>query len=96
MPAHLVKGRVFATVVKTTDQPLTWLDKLKSYYQVAITVVGTLLVALNQLTPVFAFFPASKGVITIAIAVLTALATLLKSNEQWVVSGEDDKWAGDS
>jgi hypothetical protein len=91
MPAvtkHLVKGRAIATVVQTTDQPLTWLDKLKSYYQVVMTVVGTLLVAVNQLTPVFALIPASKGTVTIVIAVLTALATLLKSNEQWVV-GED-------
>jgi hypothetical protein len=77
----LVRG---PKVVKTVEGSVTWRDKLKNYWKFAITSVGAILMALNELTPVFAMIPASQGTVTIAIAVLTAVLTLLKGNEQWV------------
>lgn len=85
MAAQLVKGRAVASnVVATTTTPLTLLDKVKSYYVQAIAIIGTVLVVVNELTPVLDFVPAAKHTVTVAIAVLTALSTLLKQNQQWV------------
>ena len=82
---RLVKGRAVATTVQGTETDvLSLLDKLKSYYTVIITVVGTALVVVNQLTPVLDFIPVAKPYVTTGIAVLTGVLAFLKKNEQWV------------
>lgn len=73
-------------VVKTVDKPLTWRDKLKNYWKFAIASLGSFLIALDQLSPVFNAIPVSKPTVTITIAVATAALTLLKGNEQWIES----------
>jgi hypothetical protein len=77
-----MKGDV--KVLKTSSGPVTLLDRFKQYYVQAITVVGTLLLVLNQVTPLLDFVPASKSYVTIGIAVLTSVSALLKNNETWV------------
>lgn len=72
-------------VLKTVSGPLTWLDSLKGYYKGLITLVGGLLVILNELTPVFDFLPGSaKQYFTVAVAALTTLSAFLVSNQHWV------------
>lgn len=83
MAVQLVKGRAVASTVTSTDT-LTLLDKLKSYYVQAITLVGSLLVLVNTLTPVLDFVPAAKTTVTAVIAVLTAVSAFLTQNRQWV------------
>jgi hypothetical protein len=80
----LVRG---PKVVKTVEGSVTWRDKLKNYWKFAIASTGAILVALNDLTPVFASLPVSRGVVTNTIAITTAVLTLLKGNEQWVDNG---------
>jgi low affinity Fe/Cu permease len=83
--AQLVKGRAVASnVVATSDAPLNFLDKFKSYYVQAITVVGSVLVLVNTLTPVLDFVPAAKSTVTAVVAVLTAVSVFLTQNRQWV------------
>lgn len=72
-------------VLTTAPGTLTWIDKLKGYYKGLITLVGSVLVIANELTPVFDFLPAQdKGYITAGIAALTALSAFLVSNQHWV------------
>lgn len=72
-------------VVDETSGPVTFLDKLKGYYHTLIVVIGSVLVILNEVTPVLNFLPDNgKQWVTGAIAVLTIAATALKSNEHWV------------
>lgn len=69
-------------VLKEKPGTVTWLDKAKGYYKEAIAVVGTLVVLLNQLTPLFG----GNRYFTAAAVVVTAVGVLLKNNEQWVDS----------
>lgn len=77
-----------AGVVKVVDQEagaVGFLDKAKGYYHTIITVIGAVLVLLNEVTPVTNFLPPTqRGWISVGIVFLTALANFLKSNEQWV------------
>jgi hypothetical protein len=72
-------------VVAETTGVVTVLDKLKGYYKTLITVVGSILVILNEVTPLTDFLPASqRHYVTVGIVFLTALGNFLKSNEHWV------------
>lgn len=85
---HTFAGVTPAAPVKVIAQkagPVTWLDKAKAYYHALIVLVGSLLVTLNEVTPLLNFLPDNgKQWVTGAIAVLTVAATALKSNEHWV------------
>jgi hypothetical protein len=70
--------------VKTVAGPVTFLDRVKNYWKFAITAVGTLLVVLNELTPMFTVFGLSQHTVTVVISVVTMLSVFLKSNETWV------------
>jgi hypothetical protein len=72
-------------VLDTATGPLTWLDKLKGYYKGLITLVGVVLVILNQVTPVFDFMPANvQHWFTVVVAALTAVSAFLVANQHWV------------
>ena len=72
-------------VVDERPGAVTFLDKLKGYYKALITVVGAVLLALNELTPLFDFLPTTAHHwLSVVISVLTAISTFLKANEHWV------------
>jgi hypothetical protein len=74
--------------VKVVDErtgAVTFLDKLKGYYKALITVLGAVLLALNELTPATNFLPTTAHHwLSVALSVLTAILTFLKANEHWV------------
>lgn len=88
VPAAQVCGFVgsaaAARVVADKSKPgaLTWRDKLKNYYKEGLAFTGSLLVSLNELTPVFGH----AHWFTVTVAVVTAVSVLLKQNETWVSS----------
>ena len=72
-------------VVDERAGAVTFLDKLKGYYKALITVVGAVLLGLNELTPVFDFLPpTAHHWLSVAISVGTVILTTLKANEHWV------------
>jgi hypothetical protein len=72
-------------VVDERPGAVTFLDKLKGYYKALITVVGAVLLALNELTPLTDFLPmTAQHWLSVAVAVGTAILTALKANEHWV------------
>lgn len=72
-------------VVAVKSGPVTWRDKVKTYWHFAIAVIGALLVAINEFTPITDHFsPEVRNVITISISFLTAVGVFLKNNEHWV------------
>ena len=72
-------------VVDERTGAVTFLDKLKGYYKALITVLGAVLLGLNELTPVFNFLPTTAHHwLSVALSVLTAILTFLKANEHWV------------
>ena len=77
-----------ATVIETKPGTVTFLDKIKAYYHTLITVVGGILVVLNQVLPATHIIPGygtqAAGYVSAAIVFLTALVNALKSNETWV------------
>jgi hypothetical protein len=84
-----IYGAAFHDHLKVTgykDGPVTALDKFKGYYKEAIAVVGTVVIILNQLTPVI--HTIANDVVqhwfTVAVAFVTGLGVLLTKNEQWV------------
>lgn len=78
-------GTANVKVVGEKSGDVTWLDRAKGYYHTLITLVGAVLVLLNQATPVFSFLPENwHGYVSVAIVFLTAAANFLKQNEQWV------------
>jgi hypothetical protein len=80
----LVGNHAGVKVVDSKPGPVSWLDKLKSYYHTAITLLGALLIFVNEVTPALDWLPGNdKQAVTVAIGFLTALANFLKSNEQW-------------
>jgi hypothetical protein len=95
-PLDGAKGRAEATLVENHPRaavdvidshpgPTTTLDRAKGYYHTIITLVGAVLVLLNQITPVTDFLPASvRGYVSVAIVFVTAALNFLKSNEHWV------------
>ncbi len=72
-------------VVDERTGAITLLDKLKGYYKALITVVGAVVLGINELTPLTASLPTTaQHWLSVAISVLTAILTFLKANEQWV------------
>ena len=62
-----------------------WKDKAKAYWHTVITVIGAILVLLNQITPITSQFGGNVQMVTNTVIVfLTALVNFLKSNEIWV------------
>jgi hypothetical protein len=59
---------------------------VKNYWKFAITAVGTVLVVINTVTPLFTGFGVSPQLITVVVSVVTAASVFLKSNEAWVES----------
>lgn len=73
----------------TTIGPVTLSDKLASYYHTFITVLGGVLVFLNEATPVTNMLPEmDRHYVTAAILILTAVLNALKqavpANEAWL------------
>lgn len=78
-------GAAHVKVVNRKAGPVTLLDKFKGYYHTAIAVLGGILIFVNETTSALNFLPGNdKHYVDIGIAILTAIATLLKNNEQWV------------
>ena len=76
---------VKAVVVKEKPGTVNWFDKAKGYYHTLITVVGTILVFLNEVTPLTdSLGGTTQRWVSVVILASTALLNLLKSNEQWV------------
>jgi hypothetical protein len=77
-----------AAPVKVVEQaagPVNVLDKLKGYYHTIITVIGAVLVLVNEVTPVTDFLGGnSRHWVSVAVVFLTAVVNFLKSNEHWV------------
>ena len=72
-------------VVDERTGAVTFLDKLKGYYKALVTVVGAVLVGLNELTPLTGFLPpTAQHWLSVAISVGTVILTALKANEHWV------------
>lgn len=72
-------------VVNIKPGEVSFFDKLKAYYHTAITVLGALLVLLNEITPLTnSLGESAKHIVTVVILVLTAILNALKSNEVWV------------
>jgi hypothetical protein len=86
----VVKKRVEvqnAELVVTEAKPgtVSFGDKVKKYYKGLIALVGALLVLVNQVTPLTNFLGEdTQNLVSVVIVFLTAVATFLKSNEQWV------------
>lgn len=79
------------TAVQVVDRklgPLSIFDKVKTYYHTVITLIGFVLVLLNQLLPAVGWIPGygsqAAGYVSAAIVFVTAVANFLKSNEHWV------------
>jgi hypothetical protein len=69
------------SVVAEKPGPVKALDKAKGYYKALIALVGSLLVAANQVLPVVP--QDAKGWVSSAITVLTVASVALKANENW-------------
>jgi len=73
------------TVVNTKPGEVGFVDKLKAYYHTIITVIGALLLLINEFTPLTDSLGSDvQKYINIAVVFLTALLNFLKSNEVWV------------
>lgn len=71
--------------LEVKEGQVTWVDKLKGYYHSLITLVGAILVFLNQITPMAGFLPVEyRHWVDLAIIIATFVANVLKSNEYWV------------
>lgn len=72
-------------VIDAKPGEVKWTDKVKAYWHTVITVIGALLVLLNQVTPITEQFGGNvQKIATTVIIFLTALLNFLKSNEVWV------------
>lgn len=72
-------------VVSAKTGPVGILDKAKGYYKGLIAAVGSILVIVNELTPLLNFLPGQdKQYVTLVIGFLTTVAVFLKDNEHWV------------
>lgn len=87
-PGTAAKGLVGSPsvkVLKVKSGAVNALDKLKGYYHTLITVLGAVLVGINELSPITDHLPVSdKHYVTLTILGITALVNALKSNEVWV------------
>lgn len=76
------------TPVKVVDEKVgavTFLDKAKGYYKGLIALVGSLLIVLNQVSPLLNFIPGNgKEYVSYAIGLLTVAGAFLKENQHWV------------
>ena len=73
------------TVVQTKPGAVGVGDKLKAYWHTIITVIGGVLVILNELTPVTNELGGDvQHIVTVVIILLTAVVNASKSNEVWV------------
>lgn len=85
-----MKAQVRATqngleVVKMSSGTVGFFDKVKGYYKGVIVVIGSILIILNQVTPIFDFLGGnSQHWFNVVVAAATTVLTILKSNEQWV------------
>lgn len=62
-----------------------FLDKLKAYYHTVITVLGGIVVFVNEVTPLTdALGPDVQRWVSVVVIFLTALLNMLKSNEVWI------------
>jgi hypothetical protein len=77
-------------VAKTLAGPVSLLDKIKGYYHTLITVLGAVLVLLNEAVGAVGWIPGYgsqiAGWVSAGIVFLTALVNFLKSNETYVDS----------
>lgn len=72
-------------VVDSKPGPVSWLDRLKGYYHGLIAAAASLLVVLNEVSPVLNFLPGNlKHYFDVLVVVVGAALTFLKSNEVWV------------
>lgn len=91
-----VKNRVAITpegttaVIDSKPGPLTLFDRVKSYYHTLIILLAALLVLLNEVAPFAHWIPGYgaqlAGFVSVAIVLVGAVVTFLKSNEHWVQS----------
>lgn len=71
-------------VVAESSGPVSFWDKAKNYYKTLISIVGLVLVVLNEITPMTSFLPENqRHWLSVAVVAVTALLTFLKSNETW-------------
>ncbi|QHB37454.1 membrane protein [Mycobacterium phage Leopard] len=72
-------------VVDQKQGTVTFTDKMKAYYHTIITIIGAILVLLNEVTPITDGLPDSwqRG-LSVVIVFLTGVANALKSNEKWI------------
>lgn len=74
-------------IVASTAAPVTLVQKLKGYYKGLIALIGSLLIVVNQVTPILHFLPAEDvKYVNLVIGILTVAGTFLKENEHWVDS----------
>lgn len=75
-----------AEVVAIKAGSVTTVDKLKSYYKFIIAFVGSIIVLLNEITPISSvmFGPNVQHWVSGTLMFLTSLSVFLKSNEHWV------------
>lgn len=72
-------------VVATKAGTVTTLDKIKGYYKGLIAAVGSILVIINEVTPLLNFLPGQdKQYVNLVIGFITTAAVFLKDNEHWV------------
>ena len=74
-----------SAVIESKSGPVTFLDKIKSYYHTLIIVTTALLALATQIAPLGDFLPGpGKNIVTGVILFVGSLLTFLKSNEIWV------------
>jgi hypothetical protein len=74
-----------AIVVDTKPGEVKFTDKIKAYYHTIIMVTGAILILANEVSPITESLPESfRHSVTGAIALITLVTNVLKSNEQWV------------
>ena len=83
--AEITGVPVKAVVVEEKPGQVNFWDKTKAYYHTVITVLGGILVFLNEVTPLTdALGGDVQRYVTLAIIGLTAVMNAVTSNEKWV------------
>ena len=72
-------------VVAVKQGSVTWRDNLKKYWHLAIVIIGMVLLAISEFSPLITD-PTMKSYVAVVISVLTAAGVFLKNNEHWVDS----------
>lgn len=82
-----VAKAVKVKVTKETDGPVTWLQKFQGFYKEAIVVVGSVLIVLNQVAPIFNFIPDPvHHYFVVIVAIVTGVSAVLVKNQTWINS----------